>query len=413
MLKYTPHKKGDPEYVSLIDDKTKYSGIQKIVTLSSLTKHYKYSTIVNQYNTIYNLFTDEYDINFPRNDMTWIKDNYPKLKEFIIKQYVDNVSNNNTSSSYLNTFGNLLLMIDKSRFRERSREFFLKSKEFKHKASDVIKIKEYEPFEKLKNVADQTITRYEETKKYSDMIDMLIMVMNVYMCPMRLEIDDLEITKIKPLMTDHKHVIQHNYLWIHENNVKIIINHDKVSDKLAFKGKPLIIDLDDSDIVYKNVNVTDYQKVKGLILDSIEQFPRQYLLTPENRFFEPLSNGSHNMKLKKLTHNSKMSQNVNRRAFITYYYPKVSNNVQKLISSNMRHDVTTAKGEYQKNTDHNNDVNVVDINVPYKTKSNVKKNIDNLLRSKIVKYINDTEGNPQKRSIVKYGLKQGVDGKWK
>jgi hypothetical protein len=420
--KYQQTKKGQDKYISLIDDKKKYDNIKEIYTLQSLKNDKRNNTLVKNYNTLFNLFKNEYDVDISRNNLNWIDKYYSSFIELVTKHYGKEDINNNTASTYFNSAAKLLLTVNKSRFREYTRDLFLLSKQYKQKAGDTITEKEYISYEKLKIIADETIKRFKETNKYSDMIDALIMAINIYMPPLRHDITDLEISNdIKPLMTDNKNIIEQNYLWIDGLKVKIVINTDKVANKSAFRGKPFIIDFNMPDIKYNDIQITKYKLIKDLILYSLKIYPRFYLLTPENRYNEPLSNITYLNKLKKLTRNKDMSQNVFRRSFISHFYPRVSKNIQKEISHNMRHDSATARAEYQKmDIKADNDINIIPIeckpsNISAdKAGHKLKYYLDNkdlVLKRKLLAYLNNNGGTPQQRTIDKYNIKL-VSNKW-
>jgi hypothetical protein len=340
--KYTKYKRGDPEYVAKIDDY--FKNIQQVKTLYELSKDSRNRTLVNQYSRLFNLFKSTYDVNITKNDITWINKYYESFYDIVNDNYMTDKVNPNTASSYLNSAGLLLLHVNKNRFREYSRQFFLKSKEFKRKNDDTIKIKEFEDFENLKNIADQTIERYKKNKTFSNAMDMLIMVLNTYSVPMRNDIQDLMITRGKPNLTNKYFDYEQNYIWITNNDVSSVINQDKVSSKSKFRNKAHIVDYQ-KDIIYKDVQITDVNLVRSLILDTINKYPRKYLLS-NIKCDQPMNNGTYSDKLKRLTQNKNMSQNVFRRSFISYWYPRVSKNTQKKIAKYMRHDCNTARAEY-------------------------------------------------------------------
>lgn len=172
----------------------------------------------------------------------------------------------------------------------------------------------------------------------------LILSLYTYQPPIRGEYFNMEITKNKPPEDDK------NYLWEHGNKYTIVLNHHKTKKKYGRKE----IDLDSKTLI----NIID---------ESLEQFPRKYILSAIKKQWESkpltLSNFRNSIEL---FPGNQVSIDLLRSFYITQFYNNLSTDEKgktiirtiadkERLASKMLHSVAEAEKSYNKPKEKGND----------------------------------------------------------
>jgi len=333
--------KKEKTYVRMIDDPGYYREIPQYKTVKRMLENVRNEPIYEKYVTFRKQYNKKYKgkkVSLP--NMMWMNRNYKKLTQMVYDKYVNTTEySDNSKSSYLNSLAKLLLFVNKSKFREYVRKIINDSKKYKKRTETVIKEKPNENYSDLQNLTKEYIQKYRNEKSRQNMADMLILLMNVYIPPMRNDISNMLIAydKIPENTKD-------NYILIKGEKMYMIMNHDKVSDSKHHSDCKFKIDMDD-EITYGKHKVTRSKVVKKYILDTLKEYPRDILLTNKRGDY-PMGRYYYYARIKSILKLDKGGQGIFRRSYINHWYPLVSKKAQRQIAYRMRHSVNVAMNEY-------------------------------------------------------------------
>ena len=157
----------------------------------------------------------------------------------------------------------------------------------------------------------------------------------------------------------------YNYIWEYEKGQwRYVIGNDKITYKEMLKPgyKRSVFTLSD-----EIKDITDGKRLNKIITNSLDTHPRKYLLTPTRLLNpdEPMTESAYNSMMATIFQPKKPTCNLFRKAYVNYYYPKLSTKMQREIATRMRHN---------KNTAH---VNYIKLNIPSECKpKKIIKDVD-------------------------------------
>ena len=293
-------------------------------------------------NTYYKNFKNKLKIN-SNGMLDWVPENIDKLIKIC--------NSGNTLSSIRimsEALSNLLLLINKDKYKQLCKDLFLKGINIQKNIDEIKGDQEYTESEDAAKI--DFIDLVELRRKYKNMkgdknhIIYLLLCLNTYMPPLRLEY----------LNTDTEAITygdnQANYITDHDININtdtmmLYINKDKVSNKvgpvqLPFKN-------------HKSKNGTKFifgDKMRKILRDSYITKPRKYVISSFYDMNEPMSVNSYYRILNTIM-GKPVNQNAIRKAYINYFYDqdlKLTANDKDIIAKYMRNSANIAEQIYKK-----------------------------------------------------------------
>lgn len=259
---------------------------------------------------------------------------------------------------------------------------------------------------------EDIVRRREEYRKVCEMkpknnkinIIHLILSLYSYIPPIRLEYSDMKI------ISDDKNIDEtKNYIMKSDSRYIVILNNDKVTK------------------TYGKIRYDITGELKTIINRSLENYPRDYLLTIPNNSTIPL-NRQINYYLKEAFSPLNVGIQMIRSAYITHMYAENKMNIseKKKLALQMRHSKDTADLYYNKIEVCGMDKKLDKItpkdkiekkeylrkyyaerknSVKTKNKNKYEQNKYDILRRKIINRINKEDSNIKKETIKKYNIK--------
>lgn len=427
--------------IKKLDDTVRFDEIETNIKLSNkLKKHEK-----ERYSVFYNAFNemdiDKYQLPKNKTQMAWIGKYYKDIYDWIIETYDNDKFKTSTLRTQLEGLANILLALDKNKFKETVRPMFKRGIEIQKTLDDKIEDSTLSDTELLNFVCySKIVTEIDDL--YFKWIDdagnnklnmyHLILAFNTYIPPLRLELVNMEfhLDKSEPDQNET------NYLWEYEKDkYAIVINNDKIEHLRKLKNKERQIMKIEDEIK----GVTNGELLNVIISDSLKFYPRKYVLGAIRKPDEPLGRSSYNHALKMIFKPKKPTQNLLRKAYINHWYDtknRVSEKNLKKIASRMRHTTQVARSTYSKiNIECDDEIkepvviptpepkkyfNPKEYSKKYRTNNKesikkyfgdlYKKDPDTINRTKIVRLLNlGLQKRPRQKSIDRYNLKYNKD----
>jgi hypothetical protein len=349
----------------------------------------------------------------------WVSRHHRAIKSFIDRAYGG--GNQSTYRAHLESLANVLLAIDKFKFRDTARDLFWQGIQLQRSINEsndenVMTPKDaanYIPYKRLVEARDYIgeLWRADPDNLKLNMY-YLILALNTYIPPLRLDWADMTIYTGEE--EPPKDIV--NYFWLPKNTV--VINSDKIEHTRKAKGLPRqLIRIDD-----EIPNITDGAKLVEIIRESLQVAPRKYILV-SMVLHGPMGRG-YDKALSDMFRPKNPRQNLIRRAYINHWYPMkidgraLTERQLKEIAIRMRHSVETARSQYMK-------IDAADVEekeeepYAYIDRSPIRRSVapDALFkkeRRKLVeRYNRDPRYGPNHSTVVKYNLKQDpVSGLW-
>lgn len=344
--------------VQKLDESAIFDNIQTgLKTTSTLPK-----SNVQQLNSWFNHFKLTKDIRLPRSktNIEWVGTFHEKIHQYIIETYRPPTYKYSTLRFHLEALANILLAIDKNKYKEITRPMWNKAlehqkdideqrKENKLSDKEVINFVCYPDMVKIRDDYHNKWTQKPKDKKLN--IYHLILALNTYIPPLRLTLIGMEFwtEEIQPPADTET-----NYMWIKpDGRMVMVINHDKIENKRqAFAKKKgyeynrQMFDLDD-----EIPGVTNGMRLQGLIKESLKYFKRDYVLAGVRTTGAPMGKTSYDKALETIfkTIGKKPTQNLIRKSYVNHFYNSGLNmkSLEK-IALRMRHSVSIAMLSYVK-----------------------------------------------------------------
>jgi hypothetical protein len=263
-----------------------------------------------KYSTIYNVFKVKGMAPGTKVNTAWVGQHVNAVRNYITETYTEP----NTLYGYLNWLGNILLVIDKNKYRNAARESITASKVAKFSGDSKSKKSRFNDkdrenwihFPDLKVIRDNLATqRYADRTNKEINIAHLIFCLNTYLPPVRLDMTTAQIypkminesTK-KPFKNhevkspvDQPGLTNNYYFYQHKPGQWAIymFYERKVGNKKKEQGKdPYTIFLDkdiqypvsgkDGQLTGQVRKVTNLEKLNEVINQSLKDYPRDFLL---------------------------------------------------------------------------------------------------------------------------------------
>ena len=337
---------------------------------------------IMKYNALFTALKDKLNIKTPQHNILWVGTHAKEIEKYIKEHYTaQNHLNPNSQVHYFNSLANILMHINKQKYKEDCRRLYLNAKQ-KQKVAEsqakegLLSDKQLETivsYPDLCNERDKWIKRWEElrptikepfneskrkvkVKVYPSnelrtaIIYSLVLAFNTYIPPLRKNVEKM---KLHFGSKEPEKQSEQNYLWrIAENHYKIVMNYDKVENKRIAKNAPREM----FDLLREMKNITNGKRLCELIEMSLVDFPRDYVLCnlkddPEGK--KPMSAISFNSALATMFKPRKPTQGLLRKAYVNYIYspsvlPKISPADLEEIAKRMRHSVAVAMASYRK-----------------------------------------------------------------
>lgn len=350
-------------FVRKLDDPVEFKAIKTdIKSLTTLKKHEQ-----ERLNVWYNYFHARKELVPPtKHHIQWVADNYQTIEKYIRDTYVEPKYKPSTLRNHLEALANVLLAIDKNKYREVVRPWFnlglsLQQMIDKGNEQSVLSEKELANFVTYPELVAK---RDELEKKWmNDPKDLklnmfhLLLSVNTYIPPLRLDWLDMN---IYPARFKNKKVIKNppdpttippppendeNYLWEEKaGEWSIVINSDKIENKRKSKDVPRQVMRLSDDIE----GVTNGKRLNTIINLSLKYAPRDYVLIGV-RTKEAMSESGYDSALASMFAPKKPTQNTLRKAYINFWHSQnLSTGKLKEIAYRQRHTLTVALSSYRK-----------------------------------------------------------------
>lgn len=355
-------------FVKKLDDADTFESIITDVTISSdlISKDQE------RYNTLYNAFKNKGIIKSSRDNIKWIASKWKTIYKYILDVY-----QSVTLRYYLEGLANILLAIDKDKYKEITRPMYnlgksLQVEKDKERLEGVMtesELKNYVSYndlvaerERLFNVWNDNLNNKEAN------IYHLLLAVNTYLPPLRQNWNEMTLFKdTKPPPNDDI-----NYLWEYKKDKwAIVMNYDKIENKRRANGKDREIFKLDDDIK----GITNGKRLNDIIKLSLDYFPRDYVLvSPRLNGDKPMSPRNYDNILATIFNPKKPTTNILRKSYINYWHSeKISPKNKMEIARRMRHTLNVASSFYQKiNTDDKKDISLDIFELPKIKKSKPK-----------------------------------------
>ena len=349
--------------VKKLDDKVEFNAIKTgIKTITTLKKHEQ-----QVYNVWFNHFHGLGEmVPAHKGPIQWIADNHAKVEKYIRDTYVEPKYKTSSMRNHLEGLANILLAIDKDKFKEIVRPMFnftltIQQRIDKTKEDSLLSEKDLANFVTY----DEVVARRDEIEKEwmkepSNLklnIYHMVLAANTYVPPLRLDWLDMNI--YPPRVKDGKVIKKRvdpstlppppenneNYLWEEkEGEWSIVINADKIEAKRKNKDLPRqIMRLRD-----EIEGVTNGKRLNEIINTSLTYAARNYVLVGV-KTGDAMRDTGYNAALAALFKPRKPTQNTMRNMFINYWHrQELSTGKLKDIAFRMRHSLFVAMASYRK-----------------------------------------------------------------
>ena len=318
------------------------------------------------YNSWFRALKDQLNLGDDISNILWVKDHFLEIIYYIYNSA--HIKKDNSLRNHIENLGRVLLAIDKNKYRELVRDYFVEglklSKKVKDKDKDNLlgpnEQKNFVTFTELDNKRKHLYNVWdEEPQNTVSNIDHLILALNTLLPPLRLNyvksetVNGAKFWRNKEAPPDN----DINYMWEKApGKWYLVINKDKniEHNKEYIKGKPNLYNVGYKRPVFRISEqlpgMDDRGKLMNKILSlSIYLFPREWVLPSYLNENRPLTVSAYNGILHTLFSPKKPTQNIIRKAFVNHFYnANLSQNQLTVLSKRMRHNVGLARDVYQK-----------------------------------------------------------------
>lgn len=424
--KYSKHSVGDIGRVEKIDSEkfdVLKTGINNIESLKNVEK--------SKLKQWYRHFEKQLKLK-DLNNILWVSIHWSH-----IVQYINDKSLKWSPASrrmHLDALSNILLSIDKNKFRELTRKFWNEGRKIQEKRE----VTQKDNIFKKKDL-DNFVCFDDLVKKRNEYLQLwnakpedlqthmyyLILSLNTFAPPLRLDTLNMNITQGGPKPK------KDNHMWEYSaDKWAMIINVDKVSSKIGCARFDLSEELP---------KMPQYgEKLNQIISRSVKILPRKYLITSIKNKDKLMSSNIYRSSLHNIFSPLKPSHNGLRKAFVNHFYRlSPSENHKIMWAHRMRHSVSSAEKDYKKiNINHVVKVLPAEVKVKpietkkkpkdirisqteYRNKPENKEKLkkwrqDNKMkvnRNKLIWTYNNGFAKPRKTTLDKYNIKYDEDTK--
>ena len=345
--------------VQKLDDPSVFNEIKTGMTSTSSLP----GSNVQQMNVWFNHFKSTGEIKLPRSKIQigWVGTHHKVIHKYLLDTYKPPKYQYSTLRFHLEALANILLAIDKKKYKEITRPMWNKALEHQKDIDEQRKenkltdreIENFVCFQDIVKIRDEYHDKWVNKRK-DKRLNMyhLILAMNTYNPPMRLNIVGMEIWTGKKEPPDD---VETNYLWKKpDGNYEIIINHDKIENKRRSYAKKKGYNYKRQSIkLYEEIpGVTDGKRLQSLIDQSLQYFPREYVLAGVRTQGSPMGKTSYDKAFETIFKpiGKRPTQNLIRKSYVNHWYRLGAVSSKKLeeIAKRMRHSVSIAMLSYVK-----------------------------------------------------------------
>lgn len=340
----------DNAEVKKLDMPSQFNAIKtNMKSTSSLKKHEN-----ERYSVWFNYYKENKQIAVPKNksSILWVAKHWKTIEKYIKDTYKLPKYKPATTRNHLEGLANVLLAIDKNKFKEIVRPYYnlgldLQKEIDKKRDDSELTPKEKENFVCYADLIEQRNKLHdawmEKRRDKKLNIYHLILALNTYIPPLRLNLINMEFHRERKAPPSN---IQTNYLWEKtKGKWVIVLNYDKIENKRQAKG----YDREEFDLEDDIPGVTEGQRLNNIINDSLKDWKREFVLTGVRTYGEPMGKSSYDQALSTIFNPKKPTQNILRKSYINHFYNKnLPMSKLKLIARRMRHTVGVAMLSYKK-----------------------------------------------------------------
>ncbi len=349
---YKHKKPGQKDYIVTID--RDFDGLDTgYKTMAGLKEFDR-----RQVSTWYNKFRSELGLTNKQN-ILWLEDHWPKIEAYIEQQSASKKYSPNTVRIHYMSLAHALLAIDKNRYRELTRPWWLEGlkiaidEETKRQNNQLTEDEEknfvcYTEIERRqKEVYALWLSDKNNLVKH---MDMLVLSLNTLMPPLRKTLLDMVVWRQKSKNPPKNNT---NYIWEqHAGKWSIVVNYDKIENNRRRKAEKKGVEVTRD--VFRLDEELPGLKGKGkllneIIIESLRVLPREYLLVAPRKPKTAMGGTSYDAVFKKHFHPKFPRQTIVRKSFVNHFYRLgLSWNDLEVLAHRMRHTVSVAQKAYFK-----------------------------------------------------------------
>jgi len=259
-------------------------------------------------------------------NLKWIKKGHKTIYQDLVERY----ENKNSLKSHVSTLAVVLKLLNDMKsyklYSETSTALQKQvSKKAKEQVLDVKRKDNFVCFDDIVKRRDELRDRFraDKTDNKTNLLYVLLSLYT-YQPPLRQDWKDVIITNKKPPVKTNQ-----NYLW---NNKVLFLNHDKVVH------------------AYGKAQIDVNQEVQDVIKESLEAYPRKYVLSLITDGGKPLGKQNFERLLTEIFAPKKLSVDLLRSSYITDKYENKAFSLKdkEELAKLMRHSAGTANENYNK-----------------------------------------------------------------
>ena len=274
------------------------------------------------------------------------KVSYENIGDIKNKVYDDILNNDRLKDTskriYSEAYANLLLSIDKEKYKKFAQKIFLMGIEVqteydKSNENQIMTKSEKQNFVCFDDVVFARDV-FKNNTDFKEHLTYLILCINTYLPPIRHNFLNM------PYFTTEPENQQQYNNYIYKN--MLVINKDKVSKN----NVQTILNIKTYKTSFKKEVYINGTLLLKIVKDSLKKYPRKYILSSLSDKNKPMSNTTYDTLLKNVFQTD-VRQNILRKSYINYWYDsknKLTLKEKKIIAKFMRNSVGTAMKSYEK-----------------------------------------------------------------
>ena len=334
-------KTENPEkWVQKIDEDANFNAIKSNNDTLTEIKNTCSSTLVKKYLQFWKLARTLKWKGVPNDEgesVVWIEQHYKNMEDWIESHY--GKDKHSSREIMVEAIANLLLAIDKVKYREYVRHLFLAGKAYHLEVNKVTEDNKLRPkeldnwicFQDIEQMREKCLKMFAVKPTLANDMRSLCLSLLTLVPPLRKDYHDMIVYRKKSLPP----VGLFNYIWEYKpGQWRYVIGNDKITHKeLTKKNYQRSVFTLSEEIP----NITDGKRLNEIITTSLDTHPRKYLMTP-TRVLDadaPMSEASYNSTLFSIFKPKKPTCNLFRKAYVNYHYPTLSTADQTQIATRM------------------------------------------------------------------------------
>lgn len=295
--------------------------------------------------------------NQENDNILWIGKRKAAIKKFMMAKYNNGPWKSTTLKIRLEALANILLAIDKKKYRNYAKQIFLYTRELQikyrtNKKEQMMTDREKNNFVSFDEVQRQFDIHYkkwqEDPHDKKNHMKMFILAVNSLIPPLRLDYLRMKY-RDTPEKPERDRI---NYIWKNNGKYIMLIYHDKIEHKKREYGADTHeIDLS-KDYTSKNTNTIfiNGTMISNIFDKSFSVWERSFVLPSYKNPSQVMSVSTYNSLLKEIF-GKNVTQSILRKSYINHYYDQsmqLNLNEKEIIAKYMRHSMRTANENYNK-----------------------------------------------------------------